>query len=150
MNRLILARMAAIIALLAVLIPLLPGSRDDPLGLGGFQKTWKINQRLSRLPESGPDRSALLRFGGMQGKARARRLFDFVERVKADSEGEGQTVQTRGISRNEMWVLAYDFYPVRVIGRFREEGGGAGDPVLPGVDWTLTQDEKQLTLERVK
>ena len=76
--------------------------------------------------------------------------MEFVEKVKAESKGGTIYVQTRGISRNEMWVLAYDLYPVRVVGRFLEEGGKADDPVLPEAHWVITQDKHKLGLERVK
>jgi hypothetical protein len=70
--------------------------------------------------------------------------------VKTETPHQTVAVQTRGLARNEMWVLSYDLYPVRVKGKFLEEGGRPDDPILPEADWTLTQQKDGLKLERVK
>jgi hypothetical protein len=153
MDRKILARMIMVFLLLSMVLPFLPGKPKDPFGLGGMQRAWKTNQRIMAFPPGSADQRAILRFRGMLKPAMIRQLMEFVEEVevfsRTEAKGETLCVQLRGISRNVMWTLAYDFYPVRVIGRFYEEGGRPDDPILPEADWVLTQLKSSLELERV-
>jgi hypothetical protein len=174
MNRILLTRMVVACATLAILLPFLPAEdKNNPLGLGGFQRALNINRRLAEHPPDSAARNARIRYPGRLRPAQVRKLLERIEQVRVEEgaaaaqreagtvnrEGSAESpapnraapvcVQARGFLRNEFWTLSYDFYPIRVIGSFMEEGGRAHDPVLPEADWVLTVTQNALELERV-
>ncbi|MBU0754171.1 MAG: hypothetical protein KJ645_03465 [Planctomycetes bacterium] len=142
-----------VLTTLGMLIPLLPGGKKDPLGLGSFWPVLEFNKTVAARSPHHPETRAQLRFLGQFGKQKTAQLMQAVQQVKAAVEAERLSdvhVQVRGFARNEAWVLAYDFYPIKVIGRYADEGGFPNDPILPEADWTLTQRKQgRLRLERV-
>lgn len=174
MNRILLARMVVAFATLAILLPFLPAEdKNNPLGLGGFQRALNINRRLAEHPPDSAARNARIRYPGRLHPARVRKLLQLIDQVHveegitakreeagaasqehaAESHAPARTapacVQARGFLRNEFWTLSYDLYPIRVVGAFLEEGGGPGDPALPEADWLLTVTQNSLEMERV-
>jgi hypothetical protein len=153
MNRTTLAQVLVIIVILSAFLPILPCNPKNRLGLGGFLRAWELNRKLAAHPFGSAESRTFTRLRGKLITERVRQFMDSIEKVlgQAREQGNPETVrvQVRGIMRNEAWLLAYDLYPVRVIGRFREEGGLSRDPVLPEADWTLTQRRGYVELERV-
>jgi hypothetical protein len=144
MDRQTLAQAVAMLVVLAALLRWLPpGETRDRLGRGDPWLSVELDRSLL-WPEGDPDevrlrRAAQLRamYRSKEQTARWRRLLEHVATLQGQA-GRGDVVQVRGLSRNEIWPLAYDLYPARVEGRPLEEGGSAAAPVLPGARWVLT------------
>lgn len=148
MNQLIFAWMIVIVALLGSLAPFLPGDNNDPLGFGGFSRAWDLNQKITAKGEDRAAQRAKLLFRGRLTRNQLQKIEQAVMEVLSQETDGPQYVQARGFPRNVIWMLAYDFYPVRVIGHALEEGGRPNDPVMPEANWVLTNKHKRISLDR--
>lgn len=153
MDRTTLAQILVTIVLLGAVPPLLPAEgerRGGPLGRGGLVHQARINRRLA--PMDPAERAGLMRFRGIVGPARMVEVFEVVGRVHAESPpGERVEVYARGMGRNDVWMLAFDLYPHRVLANFRPNGTTARDAVPEGVEWSITlgpRGDEGLVLER--
>ncbi|GJM20139.1 MAG: hypothetical protein DHS20C15_00540 [Planctomycetota bacterium] len=140
-----LVQAVAVLVVLAILvrwIPVDPAQRGtDPLGRGWPVAHLDKDAALQELQRDaagdfGPhaDRAFLRPVQG-KGAARAQRLWrrwlGQAEELRARATDE-TFVQTKGMSRNDQWLLIYDLYPIPVHGKLLEDGGRVSDPTEPG------------------
>ena len=131
------------VVMLAALVRWLPAPASGPsapsaqgpdaLGRGDAWVPLKISSRLGATASQPGQSLAGLRGGfNAQGTARHYRWLQLVGQIEARTAPDA-TIQLKGVSRNEGWILRYDLYPRRVVGEPAESGGGLEDPTLPGV-----------------
>ncbi len=139
MDRETLAQAVAMLIVLALLMRWLPpGQPDDALGRGDPWRAISIDRSLLQEPAGSEQGGAQLRALFRRELAqRWQRLLLDVRRLQAQV-GPADVVQLRGLSRNEVWPIAYDLYPARVLGRGFDEGEPVDAPVSPTATWVLT------------
>lgn len=154
MDRYILTKIIVIVVTLGALLQFLPGNVENEMGFGSIQRAIEYNRLVGSKAPGSVVKKAITRFRGKSHPKRIKLFMEFVARIQEEEklrEDPGRVmVQVRGISRNEKWTLAYDLYPIRVIGKYIENGGKSDDPVLPEADWVITQGKEHLmSMERV-
>ena len=138
------------LVLLAAVVRWLPAPQGrGSLGRGDAWIPLRISTRI-RDSSVEPDRSIAGLRGGFsaQGTARQYRWLQLVRQIETRTPPDA-TVQLKGLSRNEGWILAYDLYPRRVVGEASEFGGAVGDPTLAGVAAVLIGTERATDLPQV-
>jgi hypothetical protein len=140
MDRETLAQAVAMLVVLAALARWLPpGDSAGALGLGDPWRSVEIDRSLLAEGPGSRQGAAMLRamFRRDGSIARWRRLLEAADQLRART-GAADVIQLRGVSRNDLWSLAYDLYPARVVGAPVEEGGSSGDTVRADASWVLT------------
>ena len=144
MDRQTIAQAVAALVILAALLRWLPpGGPDDALGRGDAWALLPAVQQVLKEPASDLPTAMLRTSVGQNDPRREKIIRHWGELLAAEREllqraTPGQVVQVRNLARNDMWTLAFDLYPLRVVGQTFEEGSGRDAPVLPEADWVLT------------
>lgn len=144
MDRQTIAQAVAALVILAALVRWLPpGESDDLLGRGdAWSLVGDVRDALAS-PDSDLPAATLRTNVGHNEELRNRVVAHYVEllgfeRLLRARATPGQLVQLRNLGRNDMWMLAYDLYPLRVRGQSLEDGSTRDTPVLPEADWVYT------------
>jgi hypothetical protein len=144
MDRQTLAQALAALVMLAALVRWLPpGGPDDVLGRGD---AWSLRPAVAQVlaePDSDLPAAMLRTSVGANDPRREKIIRHWMELIALEREllaraQPGDVVQVRNLARNDMWTLAFDLYPLRVIGQTLEEGSRRDAAVLPEADWVLT------------
>lgn len=144
MDRQSIAQAVATLVVLAALVRWLPGAGPgDLLGRGDPYKLVSVVAMVAHEPDS-PAAVGRLRnslgTGSEQAALNIAHWTHLTERVRELRERAtpGQSVQLRHFARNDLWMLVYDLYPLRVLGRSLEDGSQRDEAVDPQADWVLT------------
>ncbi len=144
MDRQTIAQAVAALVVLAALVRWLPpGAAGDLLGRGDPYELLGAVRQVALDPDA-PQALGLLRnslgVGDPRRPLNTAHWAHLTQRVRELREraAPGDVVQLRNLGRNDMWMLAYDLYPLRTLGLSLEGGGGRDLPVEPEASWVLT------------
>lgn len=144
MDRQSIAQAVAALVVLAALVRWLPGGGpSDLLGRGAPWELLSAVAQVARDPDAPQAVGRLRNSMGTGNKlaglniAHWAHLTQLVRELRARA-APGQVVQLRHLARNDMWMLAYDLYPLRTAGRSLEDGSLRDEPVDPQAHWVLT------------
>jgi hypothetical protein len=144
MDRQTIAQAVAALVILAALVRWLPsGGPDDLLGRGDAWELLPAVEQTLKQPDSDLPAALLRTSVGANDPRREKIVKHWVELLGLERElraraTPGQLVQVRNMARNDQWTLAFDLYPLRVVGQTLEEGSTRDTPVFDGADWVLT------------
>lgn len=144
MDRQTLAQAVAMLVVLAALVRWLPAAEGgDLLGRGDPHELVAVVAQVARNPDS-PQAVGRLRnsIGARDPRAAANmahwaHLTLLVRELRGRAR-PGDVVQLRNFDRNDLWMLAYDLYPLRTAGVGLDAGGGRDLPVDPDAAWVVT------------
>ncbi len=144
MDRQTIAQAVAMLVVLAALVRWLPPAEaGDLLGRGDPHRLLAVIAQVARDPDA-PQAVGRLRnsLDARDPRAAANmahwaHLTQLVRELRGRAQA-GDVVQLRNFDRNDMWMLAYDLYPLRTTGVGLDGGGRRDLPVEPGADWVLT------------
>ena len=137
MDRDQVAQTVALVVVLAALVRWMPLGDAAPawLGAGDPLSALAIDRFATSDAGRGDDGSrdpvrATLRSGNPKRTPAFARWLQFSRQI-VEATPPDAVVQIKGLTRNEMWIFAYDLYPRRVVGTTRENGGTPGDATHP-------------------
>jgi hypothetical protein len=144
MDRQTIAQAVAMLVVLAALVRWLPpAAPGDLLGRGDPRELVSVIVQVARDPDS-PQAVGRLRnsLGARDPRAASNmahwaHLTLLVRELRGRAQ-PGDVVQLRNVDRNDMWMLAYDLYPLRTTGTGPDAGGRRDLAVEPDADWVLT------------
>lgn len=144
MDRQTIAQAVAMLVVLAALVRWLPAAAaGDVLGRGDAHELVAVMAQVARNPDS-PQAVGRLRnsLGARDPRSAANMAhwahLTLLVRELRERAQPGDVVQLRHFDRNDMWMLAYDLYPLRTTGTGLDGGGRREVPVDPGADWVLS------------